>query len=413
MPSTIRQTSRIHAEPEHSTAASPPHPLSTEIRSLFALDFSYAFLNHGSFGAVPRAVLEAQERWRREIEARPIEMLGRRSDELIDRGRRAAAKFLGARLEDLGFVTNATEAINAVLRSMDIRAGDELLTTTHVYNAIRQTMKYVASRGGGRMIEVDVPLPMRSGDAIVDALAKAMTERTRLIVIDHVSSPTAIVFPIQKIIELASKRGIDVLVDGAHAPGMIELEIESLGAAYYAGNLHKWVCAPKGAGFIWARSDRKSRVHPATISHHLGEGFADEFSWQGTRDITPWICVADAIECLNQFGWDNVRRHNHALATWAQQMLFETWAVEPTSPLDGSMIGSMATVALPEVLRRFEKPELLAAMLYERHRIEVPVLDWGGRWWVRVSCQLYNMAEDYERLARAVIDAASGNEHSG
>jgi isopenicillin-N epimerase len=388
-------------------SATPPSPLAGDIRSLFALDFRYVFLNHGSFGAAPRAVLEAQDRWRREIEARPIEMLGRRSDELIDRGRLAAAKFLGATIDNLGFVTNATEAVNAILRSIDIRAGEMLLTTTHVYNAIRQTMKHVASRAGGRMIEVDVPLPLRWPDAIVNALAGAITDRTRLIVIDHVTSPTAIRFPVERIMELASSRGIDVLVDGAHAPGMIELEIESLGAAYYVGNLHKWVCAPKGAGFIWVRPDRQAQVHPAVISHHLGEGFANEFSWQGTRDITPWICVADAIEYLGQFGWENVRRHNHAMATWAQRMLCETWQVEPASPIDGSMLGSMATVALPDSLRRFEKPEALAAMLFEQHRIEVPVVDWGGRWWVRVSCQIYNKAEDYEQLARAVLDAAA------
>jgi isopenicillin-N epimerase len=380
--------------------------LGTGLLSHWELDPSVVFLNHGCFGAAPRAVLESQAAWQRRIEARPIELLERRRAELLAGAKKAVGGFLGARPQDFGFVTNATGGANAVLRSLRFAPDDELVTTNHVYNAIRQTMRYVAEQAGARYIEVPIPLPVSSGDDVVHAIAAALGDRTRLLVVDHITSPTAVVFPIERILAICARRGIDVLIDGAHTPGMIEVNLEGLGAAYFTGNLHKWACAPKGAAFLWVRPDKQPGIHPTTISHFLDEGLASEFAWQGTRDITAWLCAAEAIEFMERsFGWQRVRRHNHELAVWVQSLLCRRWEVEPSTPQDGSMLGSMATVPLPPQARQaFESVEALHAQLWERHRIEVAAIDWGDRWWIRPSCQVYNTPDQYERLADAVTE---------
>jgi isopenicillin-N epimerase len=413
-----------------------PVSLAAEYRGRWMLDPDIAFLNHGSFGATPRVVLESQNRWRAIIEGRPIEMLGRRCAELLQPAKEAIARLVRADEADLGFTINATEGINAVLRSMELRAGDELLTTTHVYRAVRQAMKYAADRVGAAVIEVDVPLPIHHDDEIVARIAGAITDRTRMLVIDHVTSPTAVVFPVARLAKLCRERNVAVMVDGAHGPGMVEVDLTSLGVDYYAANLHKWVCAPKGAAFLWVKRELQPQVHPTIISHFLGQGFGAEFGWTGTRDITPWICVNDAIEFLEGLDREigaataarrsesrrvvhgasethptgsserlvHLRKHNHEMATWVQRLLCNAWGVTPSTPLDGSMIGSMTTVALPESIRgKFAKWEDVQAAIYQEHRIEVPGVDWGGKWWLRPCCQAYNDAEEYVRLGEAVL----------
>ncbi|MEE8154098.1 MAG: aminotransferase class V-fold PLP-dependent enzyme [Phycisphaerales bacterium] len=386
-----------------STLQSAPKPIAEGLGDLWTLDPAVTFLNHGSFGATPRAILEAQSAWRARFEARPIEMLDRRRGELLAETKHTVGTFVGAQAADFGFVTNATGGINAVLRSLRFEVGDEILTTNHVYHAIRQTIRYVAERAGARSIEVDIDLPIASPNDIMAPIEAALHDRTRLVVIDHITSTTAVLLPIDRIIDLCQQRGVDVLVDGAHAPGMIELDIESLGPAYYAANLHKWVCAPKGAALLWVRPDRQGSIHPNTISHFLNEGLAAEFAWQGTRDITAWLCAADAIEFMAGIGWPRIRTYNHELAVWVQAMLSERWAVQPSTPRDGSMLGSMATIALPDEAKAAGTVEAFQARLYDEHRIEVPVLEWNQRWWVRPCCQIYNTAQDYERLAEAVV----------
>ncbi len=386
---------------------SPPASLGQDLLSRWALDRSITFLNHGTFGAAPRAVLDAQVAWRQRLEARPIELLDRRRAELLTPAAEAVGRFIGARPRDFGFVSNATGGANAVLRSLRHAAGDELVTTYHVYNAIRQTMKYVAAQAGATSIEVRIEVPVRGPDDLVDPIAEAIGDRTRLVVIDHVTSPTAIRVPVERIVALCADRGVDVLVDGAHAPGMLDLDVQGLGAAYYTGNLHKWVCAPKGAAFLWVRPDRQAGIHPGTISHFLDQGFTAEFGWQGTRDITAWLCAKDAIEFMAGFGWDRVRRHNHELAVWVQAMLASRWSVEPVTPPDGSMTGSMVTLPLPAAARRAHASvKALQARLYDEHRIEIPVMEWDGAWWIRASCQIYNLPRQYEALADAVLELA-------
>ena len=389
---------------------SAPEPLTVGLAELWLLDPAVTFLNHGSFGATPRVVLEAQSTWRARLETHPIEMLDRRRGELLATAKQSVGDFLGMRSDDFGFVTNATGAINAVLRSLRFEVGDEILTTNHVYHAIRQTIRFVAERTGARSIEIDIPVPIKAADEVVALIEAALTDRTRLLIVDHISSPTAILFPIELIINVCRQRHVDILIDGAHAPGMIELNIQNLGATYYAANLHKWVCAPKGAGLLWVQPDRQHEIHPNTISHFLNDGLDTEFGWQGTRDITAWLCAKDAIEFMAGIGWPRIRQYNHDLAVWVQTMLCERWGVCSNTPLDGSMLGSMVTVVLPDEAKSAGTIEAFQARLYNEYRIEVPVIEWSERWWVRPCCQIYNTAHDYERLAEAVLTlcAATG-----
>ena len=392
-------------QPALNVVPEPPEPLGADILEKWALDPAITYLNHGHFGACPRAVLEAQSAWRERLEARPIEFLERQRRTLLAHARQAVGGLIGADLDDFGFVTNATGGVNAVLRSLKFQSGDELVTTNHVYNAVRQTLHLLARTVGATVVEVDVPLPVKGPDEIVRAIAGALTDRTRLVVIDHITSSTAVILPVRRIVDVCGDRGIDVLVDGAHAPGMVDLDVTALGAAYYAGNLHKWVCAPKGAAFLWVRPDRQAGIHPNTISHYLDQGLAEEFQWQGTRDITAWLCARDSIEFMGQFGWDNVRRHNHALAVWAQAAISSRWRVPVTTPVDGSMLGSMASIPVPgEVRSRLPDARALQSLLLDEYSIEIPVIEWGDQWWVRVSCQVYNEPQQYDRLAEAVME---------
>lgn len=387
------------------TAHEPPQPLDANMSALWALDPTIHFLNHGCFGARPKSVVNAQIRLREEFEANPFDLLDRRRRELVKGARETLGRFVGAQQQNISFVTNASAGVCSVLRSLRFEPNDELLTTNHLYNAVRMTMKFLAEREGVIAREINVPFPIANPQQVVDAIEAAITPRTRLVIVDHMTSPTALLFPIEKIIQLCDRRGIDVLVDGAHVPGMFELNIEKLNPAYYAGNLHKWVCAPPGAAFLWVRPDKQKGIHPPVLSHFVDEDFAEEFQWQGTRDISPWLCVGDAVEFFEHFGWNRVRQHNHQMAVWARQMLSNKWEVEPTSPMDGSMIGSMATIVLPaHVKTKFATAMEMQTALWHRWQIEAPIVDWGGLWWLRVSCQIYNRAEQYELLGDAVLE---------
>ena len=391
-----------------SNFESPPAPLRQGLRSEWLLRDDITFLNHGSFGALPRRIYEEQADWRKRIEAEPIELIARRRVELLGVAKRKIADFVHAEPDDFGFVTNATEGINAVLRSMRLRAGDELLTTSHVYNAVRKAMQYVASGADATYREVDVPLPVASSDQIAERVLSGLSNRTRLLVIDHVTSPTALIFPIRKIIAECNARKIDVLVDGAHAPGMLPLDIPSLGASYYTGNLHKWAASPKGTGFLWVRKDRQADIHPLIVSHHYGEGFVAEFGWQGTRDLATWLAAPAGLSFMAELGWDNVMTHNHAMATWVQRLLCKRWNVQPISPVDGSLLGSMASIKLPGKLADLTDSQALHLnqRLYNEFKIEVPIMAWNGHVLARPCCQVYNTPSEYEWLADVICELA-------
>ncbi|MGK2856408.1 MAG: aminotransferase class V-fold PLP-dependent enzyme [Thermoanaerobaculia bacterium] len=385
------------------------------LRHLWTLDPAVTFLNHGSFGATPRAVLEAQGELRARMEREPVLFLARDLEALIDRARIELSRFLVCDPSGLAFVRNATEAMNAVLRSLRFAQGDELLTTSHEYNASRNILEYGASLAGARVVVADVPFPVASPEEVVEAIVAKASTRTRLLLVDHVTSQTALVFPIAAILREMNARGIDTFVDGAHAPGMLPLDVGSLGAAYYTGNCHKWVCAPKGAAFLWVREDRRAAIRPACISHGANSPRDDrsryllEFDWTGTLDPTAVLSIPIALATMasmHERGWPGVMESNRALALRARDLLCETLGVRAPAP--DSMIGSMAAVPLPDGAAS-SAPALygdpLQDALWERHRIEVPVIPWPAppKRLLRVSAQLHNAPADYERLCAALL----------
>jgi isopenicillin-N epimerase len=387
--------------------------VSGDLAALWPLDRDVLFLNHGSFGACPSEVLRHQAALRAEMEAEPVRFLSRELDDRLDAARAALGTFVGADPDDLAFVTNATSGINAVLRSRTFAAGDELLTTDHVYGACRNTLDFVAERAGARVVVVAVPFPVSGPDEIVAAVLAKVSPRTRLALLDHITSPTALILPIERLIAELGARGIDVLVDGAHAPGMVPLHLETLGATYYSGNCHKWLCAPKGSAFLWARRDRQPDVRPLTISHGATAArpgrsrFRMEFDWTGTSDPTAWLTVPRAIEYLGTLvpgGWPALMARNHALAVEARRLLCAAAGTAPPCP--DTMIGSLAAVVLPDGTAEvsWRRPDPLQARLFDDWRIEVPVITWPAapRRLVRISAQLYNRREEYERLAEAL-----------
>jgi isopenicillin-N epimerase len=381
----------------------------------WALDPAVTFLNHGSFGACPTAVLEAQQRLRRELEAEPVRFLARELDDRLDTARAALAAFLGADADDLAFVPNATTGVNAVVRSLPFAQGDELLATDHSYNACRNALEFVAGRTGARVVIATIPFPLDSPERVVEAVLDRVTPRTRLALIDHVTSPTGLILPVARLITELAARGVETVVDGAHAPGMLPLELRTLGAAYYSGNCHKWLCAPKGAGFLYVRRDRQAEVRPVTISHGANAGRPDrsrfrlEFDWTGTVDPTASLVVPEAIRFMGSLvpgGWPALMRRNRELALDARRVLIKTLGIEPPSPED--MIGSLASIPLPDGAPAediaWRRPDPIQAALFARHGIEVPVMSWPAapKRLLRISTQLYNEAGDYERLAQAL-----------
>ena len=357
------------------------------------LDPSVTYLNHGSFGARTETVFATQMRYKMELERSPVDFLDRHRNR-IDFARISTASFLHADSSGLGFVVNATTGVSCILHSLQITEKDEILTTSLVYNGIRQLLRNHARKEGCTYRELDLMLPLSSSDAILKRVDAAISSRTTLLVIDHVSSASAIVFPIREIIALCRAKGIKVLVDGAHAPGMIDLHISELDPDWYVGNLHKWVCAPIGSAFIWTNKKYRESTHPVTISHWLDQGYTEEFDWQGTRDVSAWLAVVDAIGEGADIGWDRIRKHNHDMAVWVQQKLVSTWNIEPYTPIDGKLLGSMVTVQLPKTCpQSMEDCLQFRDQLFRNHRIEVPIFEFQGKGALRISCQTYTIPE--------------------
>jgi isopenicillin-N epimerase len=400
--------------------ATEPGPLPAPRRGPFAplwpLDPAVSYLNHGSFGACPRAVLARQDELRAELEREPVDFLWRTLPARLAEARGALGAFLGADPDDLAFVPNATAGVNAVLRSLDLGPADELLTTSHVYPACRKAMEFVAARSGARVVVAEVPFPLAGEEDVVGPLLASVTPRTRLALLDHVTSPTALVFPVARLVAELKARGVESLVDGAHAPGMVPLDLDRLGAAFYAGNAHKWLCAPKGSAFLHARRDRQGSLHPTAISHGFSPEagparFRAEFDWTGTCDPTPWLAIPAALAFVGSLlpgGWPEVMARNRALALEARGILLE--ALDVTCPAPAGMIGSLASVPLPAPRRGAPAdgigPEALSEWFRARG-VETWLYPWRspGESLVRVSAQLYNRRDEYVRLASLLGEA--------
>ena len=374
----------------------------------FLLDPNLTFLNHGSFGACPRVVLDAQLAYRERMERDPVRFLALELEPRLDEARERVAAFVDAAPEDLVFVRNATSAVNTVLASFPFEPGDELLVTDHGYAACRNAAEYWAERASTRVVEAKLPWPLPDAESALDAILSALTARTRLALVDHVTSPSALVLPIERIVAELRARGVAVLVDGAHAPGMLPLRVRALGADYYTGNLHKWCCAPKSAAFLVSAPPRQAALRPLVVSHGASANRPErprawlEFDWVGTEDPTAYLSVPHALDFIEHAlpgGVGELYAKNRALALAGRALLSKALGATPSGPEE--LVGSMATLTLPST--GLPAPEDLYRRLLEEHRIQLPVFAVRDRTECafRVSAHLYNTLDDYQELASA------------
>lgn len=365
------------------------------IRSLWGLDYTGLIVNHGSYGATPLDVLARQDAWRARMEAAPTLFMQRELPAAIRASAAAVAAAIGARGEDIALVDNATAAVNAVLASLRFAAGDEILLNAHVYGAVHRAASHVAARSGATVVLADMPFPETTADAIVAAYAAALTPRTRLAIVDHVTSGSALVFPLARLVAMLKDAGVSVLVDGAHAPGQVPLDVVALGADYYTGNGHKWWMGAKGSAFLWAAPERQAELHPNIISWGYGTGFTAEFDWTGTRDWSAALVLPDAIAFHTRLGGEALMAANAALARDAAARLAARWGTRVHAP---ELHAAMTLVALP--FPGDATPERALALRQELLALDcdLPVAALGGALWARLSAQAYNLPADYDRL---------------
>jgi isopenicillin-N epimerase len=392
------------------------------------LDPTVTFLNHGSYGACPEPVLEVQQAFRDRLETEPVRFLSGDLPDLLDEARHAVGRFLNADPDGLAFVPNATTGVNTVIQSLRFQPGDEILTDDHEYNATINALQAVAARDGARVVVARIPFPIAGSREARDAILAAVTDRTRLAMISHVTSVTALILPIAELVGELDRRGIDTLVDGAHAPGMVPVDLGTLGAAYWTGNGHKWLCGPKGTGMLWVREDRRELVRPLVVSHGANADldgrtrYRHEFDWVGTADPTGYLTLPTAIDWMDNAapgggGWPAIMAANHALALEGRDRLLAAFGVPAPAPDD--MLGSMAALPLPGVPDQ-RAATLVQAALEREERIQVPIGPFPVRAassddrvpliTIRISAQRYNEPADYDRLAEAlrrrVVDRA-------
>ncbi len=368
------------------------------MKDLFLLDPDVTFLNHGSFGACPRSVFEVYQRRQLEIERAPVDFFIRQAYGLLREARAALAAYLQTSPDNLIFVTNATTGLNVVAHSLKLAPGDEVLTTDHEYGAMDRMWEMVCARSKARYVHCAIPMPPSSEEAVVDRLWNAVTPRTRVVFMSHITSPTALILPVEEMCRRARAAGILTVIDGAHAPGQIPLNLDALGADFYAGNCHKWMCAPKGAGFLCARGAARDVLEPLVISWETDDtaALARRMQWGGTRDLAAFLSVRDAIAFQEAHGWDDVRARCHVLAAEAMERLAMWSGMAPATP---HWFAQMASAPLPPC-----DAAALGARLYQDWRVEVPVVAWKNQIFVRVSMQGYNTRADIDRLCTALTE---------
>jgi isopenicillin-N epimerase len=377
-----------------------PHSYQTE----FLLDPSVTFLNHGSFGATPRPVFEAYQRWQLELEREPVQFLGNRANALLAKARSDLGAYLGTSGDNLVYVTNATYGANVVAHSLKLHPGDEVLATNHEYGAIDRTWHFLSSKYGFTYRNIPIRVPITTAEEWLTQFWAAVTPHTKLISISHITSPTGLIFPIQALCSLARQAGILTLIDGAHAPGQIPLNLDQLDADFYTGNLHKWLCAPKGSAFLYTRPSLQSLIQPLVVSwgyESTNPGpstFIDYLEMTGTRDISAFLAASDAIQYQHDHDWASVQCSCHALLSNCMQRLTALTGLAPLSPDSTEWYSQLASIPLPP------SADLTAlhTFLWEKHHIEVPVISWNGQKFVRVSIQAYNTPQDIDHLISAL-----------
>jgi isopenicillin-N epimerase len=374
------------------------------LKALFLLDPEIVFLNHGSFGACPRPVFETYQRWQRELERQPVAFLGRQAAALLAHARAQLAAYLGVAADDVVYVPNPTTAINMVARSLHLGPMDEILTTDHEYGAMERTWRFVCRQTGAQYVRQPLPLPVTDADAWVETFWQGVTDRTRVIFLSHITSPTALTLPVEAICQRARAAGVLSIVDGAHVPGHLPLHLPSIGADLYTGACHKWLCAPKDAAFLYARREVQPWLEPLVVSWGYESAqpsdsqFIDYHEWQGTRDLAAFLTVPAAIAFQAQHGWAAVRQHCHELACTTRQRLNALTGLAPICPASPRWFTQMFTARLPA----HTDLEALKQRLYDEYRVEVPVVAWNGQKFIRVSLQGYNTPSDADTLVEAL-----------
>lgn len=393
--------------------------MSENLARHFLLDEDVVFLNHGSFGACPRPVFEAYQNWQLQLERQPVAFLGRDLSERMRAPRVALAAELGTGPDNIVGLTNATEGLNIVAQSLDLKPGDEILTTDHEYSALEKTWTYVARRTGARIVTIKVPMPLVDEQVFVDAMLAGFTDRTRVLFLSHITSPTALLFPIQKLIAVARERAIFTVIDGAHTPGHIHLDLDAMGADFYAGNCHKWLMTPKGSGFLYARPEMQGLLDPLVISHGWtadskqpgakgafgNSPFIDGLEMQGTRDPAAWLTVPAALAFRAEHGWEGVASHCRALAQDTARRLAERTGL---APLGSPEFCAPQMVAMP--IPDCDAPAVQRELM-ERYGIEMPVFKWQDRAIARLSVQGYNSKPQMDLLIEALtalLDLGAG-----
>jgi isopenicillin-N epimerase len=376
----------------------------------FSLDPSVIYLNHGAFGACPVVVQEAQREFRDRLERNPVHFFLRELERSLDETRAVLGPFIGANPDDLGFVPNATAGVNTVLAALEFEPGAEIVINDHTYPACSNAVKYWAARRGLQVRVAKIPFPTQSAEQLTQAILAEVTTRTRLVLLDHITSPSGLIMPVRGLVANLSARGIDTLIDGAHGPGMLPLDLDALGAAYYTGNLHKWCCAPKGAAFLWVRRDRQPLIHPLIISHGWAAPRTDrsrfllEFDWPGTLDASAILSIPRALSFLGGLfsgGFPALYAHNKALALKGRDILCAALGTTPPSPDD--LLGSLSVALFPEHTPKTPSPDALYNALVARG-IEVPIVPLPGypSGFVRIAAQVYNTEREIEVLAHAL-----------
>ncbi len=369
------------------------------LKNQFLLNPKIHFLNHGSFGATPKLVFRDYQRWQYELERQPVEFLGRRATTLMADARVTLGKFLGTHADNLVYTQNVTIALNIVARSLELGPGDEVLTSDHEYGALDRTWRFLSKERGFKYINQKISMPLSTTQQFVDDLWQGVTSRTRAIFLSHITSPTAILFSVEEVIRRARKQNILTIIDGAHAPGQIHLDLDRLGADFYGGNLHKWLCAPKGAGFLYARPEVQHLLKPLVVSWGYesetpsGSTLVDYHEWMGTRDLAAFLSVPAAIEFQEKHNWDYVRADCHGLAREALNQIQTLTGIPSYYPNDSWYV-QMFAAPLPESINVSQ----FKTQLYDKYQIEAPVHEWNERKLIRISIQGYNTTDDIKAL---------------
>lgn len=383
----------------------PPLPAAEALKPLFLLDPAVHFFNHGSFGATPRPVFAARQQWQERLERQPVKFLARDFAELMHTARQALAGYLGAAADDLVYIPNATYGVNLVARSLRLQAGDEVLGSDHEYGACERAWLAACAASGARYVRQPLPLAA-TADELLAALWQGVTPRTRAIFVSHITSPTAQHLPVEAICTRARAAGLTTIIDAAHSVGQLPLDLNRLDADFVVGNLHKWVLAPKSAAFLHARRDAQARLEPLVVSWDsgglprgsTGSRFIDQLQWSGTHDPAAALAVPAALDFMAEQRWTEVGAACHARL---QRLLAEIAALTglpPCYPAEPGRFAQMAVAELPAAV----DVVTLQARLYDEHRIEVPLLEWHGRKFIRISLQGYNSEADIQALLAAL-----------